>query len=151
MWGSQIRQRLRLAPLYLAVALADRFAPTRRGQLPAPPGWREGISVVVPDRDAPELLVQALESLDAALTSIAEPCQIIVVANGAPKARYATILERWPTLEFVHDDAPCGFSAAIGRGLARARHDWTLLLNNDVTLEASSLRKLAAQRGADVF
>jgi GT2 family glycosyltransferase/glycosyltransferase involved in cell wall biosynthesis len=151
MWGTQFRQRLRLAPLYLAVALADRLAPTHRRPLPVAPSWREGISVVIPDRDAPELLTEALDSLDAALASIAEPYQIIVVANGAPKVRYAAILERWPTLEFVHDDAPCGFTAAIERGLARARHDWTLLLNNDMALEASALRELAAQRGADVF
>ena len=151
MWGTQFRQRLRLAPLYLAVALVDCFAPTRRRPLPAAATWREGVSVVIPDRDAPELLAQALDSLDAALANIAEPYQIIVVANGVPKMRYAAILERWPTLEFVHDDAPCGFTAAIERGLARARHDWTLLLNNDMTLEADALRKLAAQRGADVF
>ena len=151
MWGTRSRQRLRLAPLYLAVVLADSLAPTRRRPLPAPPGWGEGISVVIPDRDAPELLAQALESLDTALGYIAEPHQVIVAANGAPKSRYDAILERWPTLEFVHDDAPCGFNAAIERGLARARHDWTLLLNNDMTLEAYALQELAAQRGADVF
>jgi len=151
MWGTQFRQRLRLAPLYLALALADRLAPTGRRPLPIPGRWREGISVVIPDRDAPELLAQALDSLGAALANIAEPCQIIVVANGAPRSRYDAILERWATLEFVHDEAPCGFSAAIERGLDRARHDWTLLLNNDMALEASALRKLAAQRGADIF
>src|SRR5438067_4278361 len=151
MWGTHFRQRVRLAPLYFSLVLADRLAPTRRRPLPAPSGWREGISVIIPDRDAPELLAQALESLDTALGYIAEPQQIIVVANGAPKSRYRAILERWASLELIHADAPCGFNTAIERGLARARHDWTLLLNNDMTLEADALRELALQRGDDVF
>ncbi|MEO7810982.1 MAG: glycosyltransferase [Usitatibacter sp.] len=115
------------------------------------PEWREGISVVIPDRDAPGLLAQALASVEAALVHFAEPHQVIVVANGAPRERYDAIVERYPSLELVHDAEPLGFSAAIGHGMARVRHDWTLLLNNDMTLEATALRKLAAQRGADVF
>ena len=91
MWGTRLRQRLRLAPLYSAVAIADRMS-TRaaRPRLPVPmPPWRPGLSVVIPDRDAPELLAEALASVEAALSEFDEPRQVIVVANGAPRGRYA--------------------------------------------------------------
>src|SRR5438128_8483601 len=64
-WGSGLRQRLRLAPLYLALQTADRL----RGLLPelasrALPDHRPGLSVIIPERDSPELLAQALASLE---------------------------------------------------------------------------------------
>jgi len=153
MWGTRLRQRLRLAPLYSAVAIADRMS-TRaaRPRLPVPmPPWRPGLSVVIPDRDAPELLAEALASVEAALSEFDEPRQVIVVANGAPRGRYAAVVEKHPELEVVHDPRPCGFSTAVGRGMRRVRHEWTLLLNNDMTLERSSLGSLVALRAPDVF
>src|SRR5947199_845810 len=153
MWGNHLRQRLRLAPLYCAIVLADRLAAmSRRG----PPkiesdAWRAGISVVIPDRDAPQMLEQALDCVSVALEGIAEPSQIIVVANGAPRERYDAVLARHASVQLIHIAEPRGFSAAIRIGLDAARHDWTLLLNNDVTLERYALRELAALRGGDVF
>jgi GT2 family glycosyltransferase/glycosyltransferase involved in cell wall biosynthesis len=107
--------------------------------------------VLIPDRDAPDLLGEALDSIDAAFDSLGESRQLIVVANGAPKARYASVAEKYPGLEFLHDPRPCGFSTAIHRGLAHARYDWTLLLNNDMTIEPSALARLASIRAAGVF
>jgi GT2 family glycosyltransferase/glycosyltransferase involved in cell wall biosynthesis len=152
-WGTHLRQRLRLAPLYCAVVLADRLAavsprPQRRIGCN---GWRPGISVVIPDRDAPQLLDEALESVNLALAAFAEPVQIIVVANGAPRERYDDVLAKHPSVELIHIAQARGFSAAIGRGLEAARHDWTLLLNNDMTLESGALRELAALRADDIF
>ena len=153
MWGTRLRQRVRLAPLYLAVALCDGFAKAPRRPRPARQlqTWSAGISVVIPDRDAPELLGEALDSIDAAFDLVGEPRQLIVVANGAPRARYATVAQRHPGLELLHDPRPCGFSTAIHRGLEHARHDWTLLLNNDMTVEPSALVHLASLRAAGVF
>src|SRR5215471_8993842 len=153
MWGTRLRQRVRLAPLYLAVALCDGFAQAPRRSRPARQlqTWSAGISVVIPDRDAPELLDEALDSIDAAFDSVGEPRQLIVVANGAPRERYATVAQKHPGLELLHDPRPCGFSTAIHRGLEHARHDWTLLLNNDMTVEPSALAHLASLRSAGVF
>ena len=152
-WGTSLRQRARLAPLYLAVALADRIATSmpRRRRKALGGAWDPGVSVVIPDRDAPELLAEALASVEPALGDLDEPHQIIVVANGAPRPQYAEIARRHPNVEILHDASPCGFSTAIDRGLRRAHFDWTLLLNNDMTLEASALVKLACHRDADVF
>jgi GT2 family glycosyltransferase len=153
MWGTHFRQRLRLAPLYVALAAADRAAavsPRRSPQVKCG-AWRPGISMVIPDRDAPDLLHEALASIGIALEAITEPVQIVVVANGAPRERYQAVLEKHPFVELIHSPGPLGFSAAIGRGLAAARYDWTLLLNNDMTLEPDALRELAARRAEDVF
>ena len=106
---------------------------------------------MIPDRDAPDLLHEALASIGIALEAITEPVQIVVVANGAPRERYQAVLEQYPFVELIHSPGPLGFSAAIGRGLAAARYDWTLLLNNDMTLEPGALRELAARRAEDVF
>jgi hypothetical protein len=49
-WGAGVRQRLRLAPLFLSLSIADRIAGalgTRNARLSLPP-WRAGISIVIP-------------------------------------------------------------------------------------------------------
>ena len=42
----------------------------------------------------------------------------------------------------MHSDAPLGFGGAIERGMAACAHDWTFLLNNDMTLDADALTAL---------
>ncbi len=151
-WGTSWRQRLRLAPLWLALAAADRLAPAVPVRAPRRlPPWRAGVSIVIPERDAPAMLAEALASVMGALEAVAEPRQVVVVANGTPAAAYADLARRFPTVEFVHAAAPLGFVAAIERGLARVRHDWTYLMNNDMTLAADALATLLPARAADVF
>ena len=145
-------QRLRLMPLYGSIWAADRLG----DRFPATPRsgfgpWQPGISVVIPERDAPEMLLEALDSLHGALAEIDEPHQVVVVVNGAAPERYVGVLERYPDIEFVYRAEPLGFSAAIVEGLKRVRHDWTFLLNNDVTLDRLALRELVKSRGEDVF
>ena len=152
MWGTSLRQRLRLAPLYAALALADFVPAGRRERRRKPlPRWRPGLSVVIPDRDAPDLLCAALESVYKAHAAIAEPLQVVVMANGALPERYRDAARRHADVEWIHLREACGFSSAIDAGLARARYDWTLLLNNDMTLDATALDALAQQRDNDVF
>ncbi len=151
--GLRIRQRLRLAPLFLSLALADAVGRAVRRAKPSRnlPPWRDGISVIIPERDSPSLLHKALESLYPALQLLGEPHQVIVVVNGAALDSYAEIAAKYPRLEWMHHRAPLGFSAAICKGLERAKHDWTFLMNNDMTLDAASLRELCALRAAEVF
>ena len=152
MWGSSWLQRARLTPLYLALIAADRLGrlPWLRAS-PALPTWREGLSIVIPDRDAPAMLTDALKSLFRALEPVREPCQVIVVANGAPVDRYIGVRAQFPQVDFIHSSDPLPFSGAIERGLSRARHDWTFLLNNDMTLDPAAIVELLALRGNDVF
>src|SRR5690349_4763706 len=151
MWGARWPQRARLGPLYCALRAADALTAASRDNRRGQDDWRPGLSIVIPDRDAPDMLAAALASVDAALERIDEPNQVIVVANGAPESAYADIRAAFAHVEFVHDDLPLGFGAAIARGLAQARHDWVYLLNNDMTLDRAALSEVAAQRSGDVF
>jgi len=152
-WGAGVRQRFRLAPLFLSLSIADRVGGalrTRIARLALPP-WRAGISIVIPERDSPELLLKALASLYQALNAVDEPHQVVVVANGAVREVYDEVVARYPGLEWVHHRRPLGFSAAIHKGLRRVRYDWTFLMNNDMTLDRSALREVCALRSAEVF
>jgi GT2 family glycosyltransferase/glycosyltransferase involved in cell wall biosynthesis len=152
MWGTSWRQRLRLLPLFAAMTIADRLAPLvsprRVGTLGQ---WSPGISVIIPDRDSPVMLGEALASLDNALTAITEPRQVIVAANGAPRSVYRDVEARFPHVEWVHDEHPLGFAGAIERGLEVVRYDGTFLMNNDMTVDAHAIAKLLPLRSADVF
>ncbi|HWZ70479.1 MAG TPA: glycosyltransferase [Casimicrobiaceae bacterium] len=152
-WGAGIRQRLRLAPLFLSLSIADRVGRalrTRTVRL-ALPEWRAGISIIIPERDSPQLLLKALASLYKALDAVDEPRQVVVVANGAAPEVYDEIVAKYPEVEWVHHRNPLGFSAAIHKGLRHARYDWTFLMNNDMTLDRSALRAVCALRSAEVF
>ena len=152
MWGTSWRQRLRLTPLYVAMVVADRLAAmTSARVIPAPSPWRSGVTVIIPERDAPDMLARALTSLQVALTAIDEPQQVIVVANGAPRSAYHDVAARFPDVEWMYVDAPLGFAGAIERGLRRARYDGTYLMNNDMTLDARALAELMPLRAPDVF
>ena len=59
MWGTSWRQRLRLTPLYVAMVVADRLASMTSARVtPAPSPWRPGVTVIIPERDAPEMLAR---------------------------------------------------------------------------------------------
>ena len=134
------------------MVVADRVAArvTDRAIMPRLP-WQPGVTVLVPDRDAPAMLADALQAIDAALAQVAEPQQVIVVANGAPRAAYDDVRARFPHVEWVHDVSALGFAGAVERGLALARYDGTYLVNNDVTLEPDALAHVLALRAPDVF
>lgn len=151
LWGTSWRQRLRLAPLFVAMCVADvlaRFAPAHNTRN-AP--WGAGVSVVIPERDAPSLLTEALDAVVVALDMVAEPHEIIVVVNGAIEDTYDDVRARHPGVRFLFHAEPLGFSAAVKMGLAAVRYPGTLLLNNDMRIAPPALTTLLASRGPDVF
>lgn len=146
---------LRLLPhLPLAVALfaADALARLRPGTARIARGERgRGVSVIVPERGTPDLLVDTLTALDAALARIAEPHQVIVVVNGAPRSDYAALLARWPGHDWQFHAQALGYNGAIAAGLATARHDWSYLLNSDMCLDPDAIAQLLPYRSEHVF
>ena len=138
-------------PLYWALLAGGRLAARSAPRSGPARTWRAGISVVIPERAAPGLLRECLLALYASLQRLDEPSQVIVVVNGAPRDGYAALAREFPGVDWDHTAQPLGFSAAIVRGLARARHDWTLLLNNDMTLAPGAIGELARLRGERVF
>lgn len=146
---------LRLLPhLPLAAALfgADLLARWRPGAARTARGARlSGISVIVPERGTPDLLAETLAALERALEAVAEPQQVIVVVNGAARADYAGLQQRWPSYEWqFHADA-LGYNGAIAAGLAAARHGWSYLLNSDMRLAPDALAQLLPYRLDHVF
>lgn len=139
-------------PLVAAIFAADLLARLRPGPARIARGERgRGISVVIPERGTPDLLVDTLTALDAALARIAEPYQVIVVVNGASRDDYAELLARWPGHDWQFHAEALGFNGAIDAGLAAARYDWSYLLNSDMRLDADALAHLLPYRAAHVF
>src|SRR5205823_14762479 len=56
--------------------MADALSVKRRPPTLRLPPWRAGISIVIPERDAPDMLKCALTSLDAALGRFDEDAEI---------------------------------------------------------------------------
>ena len=80
-----------------------------------------------------------LDSLDRHL---ADPPQLVVVDSGSSDGGAALARERGAEVVELPDNP--GFGAATNAGVARARHDVTVLLNPDCELLDGSLAGLAA-------
>lgn len=120
--------------------------------LPAPViGGSEGIAVIIPNRDKPELLQQCVESI----TAEREIRELIIVDNSSqlPKTRELyDRLERENGAKIVSMDHPFNFSRMINLGVAASDSDTILLLNNDIEFRKSGVlgRAKAAVSRPDV-
>jgi GT2 family glycosyltransferase len=154
-----LRLRPRHAPyaaLGLTVALSDLLCrlplPAWRGARPVELlDWGQGVSVVIPERGAPEMLAQCLDRLGAAMAHTTEPSETIVVVNGSAPDAYAELARAHPAVRWVHHRDPLGFTSAVLRGVAQARYGSVYLLNNDMLLEPEALRAVLSWRGPHVF
>jgi GT2 family glycosyltransferase/glycosyltransferase involved in cell wall biosynthesis len=96
-----------------------------------------GISVVIPSRDGRELLARCLPP-------ISEASEIIVVDNGSTDGTVAWLRQEHPTVIIEESREPLSFTAAVNRGIRRARFSHLCLLNNDMIVEPGFLRALRA-------
>ncbi len=105
------------------------------------------VSVIIPSRDSHALISRTLEGL---LEGTDYPSlEVIVIDNGSVDARVLELYERrsaGPTpFQAVIEPEPFNFSRAINKGIARARGDLILWLNNDVEiLEPGWLTEMAS-------
>src|SRR5687767_9252922 len=102
------RQSLRLLPLRCTVSLADLIARLLGPRRPTPrrlPAWRPGIAVLIPECGTPATLATTLAALDVARRSIAEPVQVHVLVNGAPRADYDALMQRHPSIDWHFEPA----------------------------------------------
>lgn len=99
------------------------------------------ISVVIPSRDAWELISRILADLSQATDYPA--LEIIVVDNGSKDPRVLALYESYRkdsclrsgiTFTATIEEAPFNFSAAVNRGFAQAKGAYVLLLNNDIEI-----------------
>lgn len=99
-------------------------------------GRRPKISIIIPNKDSPELISQLLEGIYER-TAYPE-LETIVIDNGSTNpstlAIYADYARRFASFSFRIEKAEFNFSHAVNEGMAKAAGDHLLLLNNDVEI-----------------
>lgn len=110
------------------------------------PAEAPAVSVIIPTRDAVDLLATAVESL-LATTVYPGALEVLVVDNGSRDPRTLRYLDRAPDrVRVIRDDRPFNFSALNNRAVAEARGEVVVLLNNDVEIvEAGWLSALVSE------
>jgi len=105
------------------------------------------VSIVIPTRDATDLLAKCIETL-VARTSY-RPYEIIVIDNQSrdrASLRYLGDLEQRQMTRVFRYDAPFNFSAINNFGVSQARGEIVGLLNNDLEIiEPDWLTQMVAQ------
>ncbi len=110
-----------------------------------------GISVIIPERDSPDLLRQCLGALYQAIAGCDCECEVIVVVNGTSRDRYASLGSEFPFVRWNFERPWLGFARAIGQGLNITRFSWVFLLNNDMLLEPEALHEVYRYRSEHIF
>ncbi|MCJ8142804.1 glycosyltransferase family 2 protein [Ancylobacter sp. A5.8] len=105
------------------------------------------VSIVIPTRDRAGLLRATVETLleHTAYTHY----ELIIIDNGSTEpatlALFEEIAARWPATRVVRDDGDFNFSRLCNAGIAAARGDLILLLNNDMeVIEPGWLTEMVA-------
>ncbi|HEX2085210.1 MAG TPA: glycosyltransferase family 2 protein [Solirubrobacteraceae bacterium] len=98
------------------------------------------VTAIVVNRDQAALLRQCLESLRAALAATGEVTETFVVDNASEDMSRGMVTREFPDAQLIGLDENVGFPQAVNVGLARARGEWVLLLNNDATIERDAIR-----------
>ncbi len=106
------------------------------------PARPSGITVVIPSRNGRDLLARLLPGLLRELEGI--PSEVLVSDNGSDDGTAAWLASEYPQVQVLVSESPLSFSAAVNRGIGRARYSHTLLLNNDMVLEAGFFAPLQA-------
>ena len=109
------------------------------------PSEQPAVSVVVPTRDG---LVFNRLCLESVLGSLGlESLELIVVDNGSADGTVEylhRLRARDPRVRVLANKENTGFARAINQGLAAARGDVLVMLNNDTIVPPHSLRRLVA-------
>ena len=106
----------------------------------------QGISAVVVNWNGKHYLEECLAAL---VQQDPPPDEVILVDNHSDDGSREFAAERFPAVRIHDTGANLGPAAARNAGLAAARHDTVLLLDNDVVLQPGALASLAACLAAD--
>jgi len=112
-------------------ARAESKLPHRLRIVPARGAANPLVSVIIPTKDAPELLSRCLESLYEK-TSYA-PFEVVLVDNGTTNADALSIMKQYP-LRRIDLPGPFNFSRANNRGVEQAAGASLVFLNNDTEI-----------------
>lgn len=98
---------------------------------PAPPARWPSVSVVIPTRDRLDLLAPCLEALEARTTYPAY--DVVIVDNDSRDPATLAFLEG-SAHTVVRAPGPFNYARVVNRGVAAARGEYVVTLNNDVTV-----------------
>jgi MoaA/NifB/PqqE/SkfB family radical SAM enzyme/GT2 family glycosyltransferase len=146
----------RLDRLRKVLALTDAAArwvgrlPKKR-PLSSPGHGAPGMTIIIPERGDPQMLGECLDSVAAAVGHLAEPVQVLVVANGSRGEDYSSLRPQHRKVEFLIEERALSFTGAVREGLRKASYDWVYLLNNDMVLDAAALQVVANARKEFTF
>lgn len=103
------------------------------------------ISILIPFRDAPELLSQVFTSL-AQIAPHSPRFEVIGINNQSQNPQTLQLMQAYsqaPHIRFIDYDAPFNYAAMINKGVQVAQGNFILQLNNDIEfLHADSLVQL---------
>jgi GT2 family glycosyltransferase/glycosyltransferase involved in cell wall biosynthesis/SAM-dependent methyltransferase len=125
------------------LARGDTPCAAARGAIPSPQRIAGGplVSAVIVAFDGRDWLATCLPSLLAQTWSALE---IVVVDNGSRDGTAHWLATSFPTVRVLRRERPEALAAAINRGVAEARGEQLLILNQDVELEPDAVAELVA-------
>ena len=85
--------------------------------------------------------------LDRCLASLRESeraAHVVVVDNASSDGSAALVSDQYPEADLIVNETNVGFAAAVNRGVAHGESPLLLLLNNDATVESTTLDLLAS-------
>jgi GT2 family glycosyltransferase len=100
------------------------------------------VSIVIPTRSRFDLLDACLASLMEARSALDEDFELIVVNDGNPESPAPIVAAHDPRGRTIDLPHRVGFSGAVSDGIEASDGDWVLLLNDDTTLDPSSIAEL---------
>jgi GT2 family glycosyltransferase len=104
------------------------------------------ISAVVVNWNGASYLPRCLEAL---LDQDPPPAEVILVDNHSDDGSRELVAQRFPSVQVVDTGANRGPCAARNLGVAKARHPFCLLIDNDVVLHPGALRRMQQTLLAD--
>ncbi|HEX9022328.1 MAG TPA: glycosyltransferase family 2 protein [Geobacteraceae bacterium] len=95
----------------------------------------KSVSVVIPTYNGKNLLEKNLPALMRAAGRHTQPVEIIVVDDASSDGSVEYLRERFPEVTVLANERNAGFAETMNRGIAVARHELVLALNNDILVE----------------
>lgn len=104
-------------------------------------------TIIIPNLNGICYLMDCLQSLQR------ESAHIILVDNGSTDGSYEMVMENFPEVESIRFEENTGFCKAVNAGIAAARTEYVIFLNNDTVAEPGFVEELerVMERDGNIF
>lgn len=99
---------------------------------------KSSISIVIPNYNGYHLLKQHLP----AVIKHSNAAQIVIIDDASTDNSVAYIQKKYPHLNLIRNQQHLGFAASVNKGFQQASGDLILLLNTDVSINATTIKYL---------